>query len=360
MNRNRFLLIPFFVVGLAFVIDKLLLMEKVQTYFSKTMSEVNYFHKPHLFKQLKQYLKQPERKKVLVYFGSSRGLLFDNKYIARHYPGWILFNFSVPGGTPDYFYFWLEQFEKEHVKPDFILLDNSIEAYNLDAQIKLDEVLVNGLTLPFVIRYAGRYTERQFTNFIAKRMFRTYQYRPNLKTVIGRMKNDFEVLTVYRKWREKIRVRLKEERGSATSDLSQNATSPPEVIRKYSEGNFQSYMNPFRFNQDMLFFLEGSVKIAKKMAVQHAIIWVRIAPHYLYLIQTKPVLTLPARKKETVYTIWTQQLNPVYNRQAVDFWNMNEAEDYHCDDFTDASHMASSCYPDYTDFIFTRMGVPRQ
>ncbi|MCC6275647.1 MAG: DUF1574 family protein, partial [Leptospiraceae bacterium] len=102
MIRNKFLLVPFLILFSAYLIDKLLLLEKVQTYFTKTMSEVNYFHKPELFEELKKYLGQSNRKKVLVYFGNSRALLFNNAYIENKYPEWILFNFSVPGGTPDY------------------------------------------------------------------------------------------------------------------------------------------------------------------------------------------------------------------------------------------------------------------
>ena len=81
MLRNKFLFIPVLIFFLALGIDRLLMTEKIQTYFTKTVSEINFFHKPHLFQELKDYLSQKDRKKVLIYFGDSRALLFDNKYI---------------------------------------------------------------------------------------------------------------------------------------------------------------------------------------------------------------------------------------------------------------------------------------
>src|SRR6185295_14490231 len=101
-----FLFLPLLILIAAYIIDKIFLMEDLQTYFTKTVSELNFFHKPVLFQELKDYLAKKDRKKVLVFFGNSRALLFNNKYIEEKYPDWILFNFSVPGGTPDYFLFW--------------------------------------------------------------------------------------------------------------------------------------------------------------------------------------------------------------------------------------------------------------
>ena len=81
MLKNRFLLIPFFIFFIALGIDRILMLETIQTYFTKTVSEINFFHKPYLFNELKTYLAQKDRKKVLVLMGNSRALLFDNKYI---------------------------------------------------------------------------------------------------------------------------------------------------------------------------------------------------------------------------------------------------------------------------------------
>ena len=361
MLKNKFLLIPVLIFLIALAVDRILMLEKIQTYFTKTVSEINYFHKPVLFQELKDYLQKPDRKKVFVYFGNSRALLFDNKYIAEHYPDWILFNFSVPGGTPDYFTFWLEQFQADNVKPDFILVDNSVEAFNFTARIKIDEVLVNGLDFPFILKYRSRYTSKEITNFIAKRLFKTYQYRPKLDTILQRLRNNSEIAKHYRQWRIQIAGKLKEERGSASSDISANATSSKELVLKYSEGDFHSYIDPFTFNENMLAFQKDNFRILKELGVSHSAIWVRVARPYFQYIQTRNAVLPMKEQPITAYSIWYSKINAAHKEFGTGLFNMNEDKDYTCDFFTDASHMSTKCFPDYTDYIFERViGVKKK
>lgn len=361
MLKNKFLLIPLLIFIIALAIDRILMLEKIQTYFTKTVSEINYFHKPVLFEELKSYLQKPERKKVFVYFGNSRALLFDNKYIEEHYPEWVLFNFSVPGGTPDYFTFWLEQFKADNVKPDFILIDDSIEAFNLSARIKIDEVLVNGVDFPFILKHSSRYTSKEITNFIAKRLFKTYQYRPKLETVLQRLKDNSAIAKNYQQWRIKIAEKLKEERGSASSDISANATSSPELVLKYSEGDFHSYIEPFTFNENMLEFQKDNFKILKELGVKNATISVRVARPYFKYIQTRNAVLPKKAETITAYSIWYTKLNVAHQEFEMPLYNMNEDQLYTCDYFTDASHMSTKCFPDYTDYIFNQIiGVEKK
>ena len=66
MLKNRFLLIPFFIFFIALGIDRILMLETIQTYFTKTVSEINFFHKPYLFNELKTYLSQKDIKKDIT------------------------------------------------------------------------------------------------------------------------------------------------------------------------------------------------------------------------------------------------------------------------------------------------------
>ncbi len=361
MLKNKFLFIPVLIFLVALAIDRILMLEQIQTYFTKTVSEINYFHKPVLFQQLKEYLQKPDRKKVLVYFGNSRALLFDNRYIEEHYPGWVLYNFSVPGGTPDYFTFWLEQFQADNVKPDFILIDDAVEAFNSTARIKIDEVLVNGVDFPFILKHRSRYTSKEITNFIAKRLFKTYQYRPKLDTILQRLRDNSAIAKNYQQWRIKIAEKLKEERGSASSDISANATSSTELVLKYSEGDFHSYIEPFTFNENMLEFQKDNFRILKELGVRNATIWVRVAKPYFGYIQTRNAVMPPKEQPITAYSIWYSKLNTAHKEFDMPLFNMNEDKEYTCDYFTDASHMSTKCFPDYTDYIFNKIvGVKKQ
>jgi hypothetical protein len=355
MLKNRFLFIPLIIFLLALGIDRIFMIETIQTYFTKTVSEINFFHKPYLFDELKTYLAKRDRKKVLVIFGNSRALLFNNKYIESKYPDWILFNFSVPGGGPDYFLFWLEKFKAENVKPDFVLVDSSLEFYNLTPMIKLDESLVNGLELNFVLRYSNRYSKSELSNFLSKRLFKTYQYRPKITTILQRTKNNFAILEAYRKWRKQVLEKLIQERGSASSEFYKNKTQTEEIISKYAVGDTNSYLIPFTFHEDILSFQRDNLRILKEMKLPSAFIMVRVAPPFFQSYKTKLSAKDASGNLVSPYSLYLPKMNELSLEFQIPFLNMNDDPSYTCNAFTDASHMASECFSDYTDFIFAHV-----
>jgi hypothetical protein len=357
MIKNKFLLIPVLIFILSILIDRIIMLEPIQIYFTKTVSEINYFHKDYLFEELKIYLNKTDRKKVLVYFGNSRGLLFNNKYIQKHYPNWILFNFSVPGGTPDYFNFWLERFKEQNVKPDFVLIDTAIEAYNLNPRIKIDEVLINGLDFKFILSNYDRYSAKEITNFIAKKLFKTYQYRPKIDTILQRLKNHSAIAVNYKAWRKKITEQLIQEKGSASSDISANATSSDELVLRYSNGDYFSYIDSYILNQNMLLFQKENFLLLKELNIPYSSILVKVANPYYSFIKTRKAVkkTNQDESEKTAYEVFLPKIKTILEETNTQLHNMNEDREYSCNFFTDASHMSSECFPDYTDFIFKKI-----
>ena len=320
------------------------------------MSEVNFIQKPVTYEELKKYLHQKNRKKVLVYFGNSRALLFSNNYIDKNYPEWILFNFSVPGGSPDYATYWLEIFHEDNVKPDFVLLDHSIEIYNSKNKLQIDEVLLNGLDFSFLMKYRNRYSTQEISDFIAKKLFQTYKYRPKLNTIISRTKNDFRDLKIYRKWRESIRNKLVKNRGSASPMVNINenvGVMNNETLQKYSEGDFNTYLGEFQFKNSVLDFQQNNSDILKQMNIPHSAIWVRVSRPYFKLIMNKEVSV--DNELMTTFNAWYPKIEEFHKHNNIPLWDMNRDKNYNCDKFSDAGHMAPGCYPEYTDYIFTRL-----
>ena len=350
--RHKFLLLPFAILFSAILLDKIILIEFVQTYFTKTMSEINFQEKEQLFDDLKEYLQKPNRKKVLVYFGTSRALLFDLEYIHKKYPNWTLFNFSVPGGTPDYFLFWLEQFEKENVKPDFVLLDQSVELYNTSTTVGIDEVLTNSLSFSFLLRHFQYYSRDDWTSFLTKRMFLSYKYRPKLETILQRMKNNSEIAKGYRQIRNFLRAELKKGQGSASTPGNFTGSMPKETLKKSARGDFDSYCVPYSLDPNVLYFQESNMKTLQKMQIPFATIWVRLSREYFAYFENYKLDTNPPK---TVVEIWKPTILSSQKKWNVPLWNMNEDSQYSCDQFSDAGHMAPVCYSEYTDYIFKRI-----
>ncbi|MDZ4725363.1 MAG: DUF1574 domain-containing protein [Leptospira sp.] len=352
--KNKFLLLPLLVIFIAFVLDKFLLLENVHTYFSKSLSDINYIQKNQLYDDLKSYLNTPNRKKVLVYFGNSRALLFDTEYIEKTYPGWTMFNFSVPGGRSDYTLQWMEKFKRDQVKPDFFLFDHSVELYNSAATLNVDETLTNGLDVLFVLRHFNLFSTNEISTLIAKRMFRSYQYRPKLEVIVKRAMNKDKYLYSYRELRNNLFDRLSKNRGSALTPGTHQAILPDELLKKSSRGDFQSYLVPFRFSDNTLTFLDESIKISKSLNVPSSTIWVRLSLPYMEHIRKEQV-SVEENKTSSVYDYWLPKILSYQEKVNVPFWNMNDDKNYKCNEFSDAGHMSPSCYKDYTDFIMDRV-----
>jgi len=352
--KHRYLLLPLLIILLSFALDKLILLENVHTYFSKSLSDINYIQKKQLYSDLKDYLASPNRKKVLVYFGNSRALLFDTSYIEKEYPGWTLFNFSVPGGKSDYTLQWMEKFEKDNVRPDAFLFDQSVELYNASATLKVDETLTNGLEVSFVLRHFNLFSTDDVSTLIAKRMFRSYQYRPKLEVIIARAKQKEKFLYSYRELRNNLLARLNQNRGSAMTPGTHQAILPAELLKKSSLGDFHSYLVPFKFSENTLTFLDKSIEIAKKLKVPTATIWVKLSLPYLEHIRNDRI-SVEGDQVGTAYNVWLPRILEYQKRVGVPFWNMNDDPTYTCNEFSDAGHMSPSCYRDYSDYIMKRV-----
>ncbi|MDF3821235.1 DUF1574 domain-containing protein [Leptospira sp. 96542] len=352
--RHRFLWIPFLVVFLAFCLDKLLLLENVHTYFSKSLSDINYIQKAQLYEDLKQYLNQEKRSKVLVYFGNSRALLFDNDYIQKKYPGWVMFNFSVPGGKSDYTLQWMEKFAKDNVKPEFFLFEHSVELYNSQASLRVDETLTNGLEVSFVLKHFSLFSIDDISTLIAKRLFRAYQYRPKLEVILTRAKNREILLEPYRMMRAGLMDNLDKGKGSAMTPGTHQFVMPQELLKKSSSGDFHSYLVPFQFSEPTLEFLNQSIQLSKSLDVPSAVIWVRLSLPYMELIR-KMKVDVGGNRTDTVYNEWLPKINSFHKQIGVPFWNMNDDPRYSCNEFSDAGHMSPTCYSAYTDFIFKNL-----
>ncbi|TGK00575.1 DUF1574 domain-containing protein [Leptospira semungkisensis] len=354
MKKNLFLLLPFIILLVAIGIDRILTLPAVQPYYSKTFSHLNFESKEDLYSDLKDFLKQDKstRKKALVYFGNSRSLLLPTLELEKKYPNWALYNFSVPGGSPDYFLYWIERFRNDGTRPDFVVLDQSLEIYNKTPVLALDEVLVYGLSTDFILKYWSRYTREELSVFIAKHLFHTYRDRPKMWRIMERAKNSSALAGVYKEGVRKVLEVLKAQRGSTPTERTK-VKNTDEQLAKASESDFGSYLVPYTFHQDMFAMQEDSIRLLKQYQVPYATIWVRVARPYFALYGSKKVQTIEGEK--TPLEIWKPILEKFNQETGTALWNMNEDPSYNCNEFADPGHMSPNCGLAFGDFIFQKL-----
>ncbi len=354
MKKNSFLFIPFIIFLVSVGLDRIATIESFQKYFSTTFSHLNFISKEDLYADLKLELqKDPSvRKKTLVFLGNSRALLLPYAELQKKYPDWMLYNFSVPGGSPDYFLYWVERITSDGIRPDFVLLDQSLEIYNKTPVLALDEVLVYGLSFDFILRHFTRYSREELSVFLSKRLFHIYRDRPKLWRIQERMKNSSAEAKVYEGGVQKVLDMLKLEKGSTPRDLTP-LKQTEEHISKLSEGDFSSYLVPYTFHDDMFAMQKDSVQYLKMAKIPYATIWVRVARPYFQMYGSKKTETPSGL--QTPLSVWKPIVEKWNSETSTPFWNMNEDPEYTCDEFADPGHMSPNCFPAFGDYIFRKL-----
>ena len=84
---------------------------------------------------------------------------------------------------------------------------------------------------------------------------------------------------------------------------------------------------------------------------------VRVAPAFFTLYKSKLTAKNENENPVSPYEIYIPKMNELSLAYNTQFWNMNEDPTYKCDAFTDASHMATECFPDYTDYLFRNISI---
>lgn len=376
-------LIPILFFLAAFGLDKMLFIGSFPDTFLTTASFINFDHKERLIYELKDYLAEPERKKVIVMLGNSRTMSFDNSYIEENYPDWKLYNFSVPGGTTDYFYYLISRFKQEAIRPDHIFLAVSPQGFNSSARVPMDEVMINGLPLSFISTHAANFRLSDINNYIAKKIFWTYRFRPKLQRIILRLSDDRARLYAFRDFIEMTEQTLEEQRGSALYGVME-AEPDPDLLRANARAIWYDFFVPFTLFEGQMNFTASILETANQAAVPVTMVWVPVSPVLLDYKKSERVASLShaenteyyrwfqnnesdenqdsqespeslgrtsndAEERLTVIDVWKPAMLYLADTYGTEFLDLNIEEPLPCENFYDASHMAGICFYELTD-----------
>ncbi len=359
MFSKKAFIIPFIIFFTSFTIDKLILLDSFIIYYITTASFINFEHKETLVFELKEYLNKPitERRNVMVILGNSRSMSFDNEYITQKYPNWILYNFSVPGGTQDYFYYIIKKFKTLDIKPEAIYFTVTPQAMNSTPNVLTDEVMVFGLPFEFVINHFNHYKVDELTNYIGKKLFVVYKYRPKFNVIQNRLHPDN--LLKFTNFLINTQYILEQNKGNIPSKHDLKINVSEEYLEKNAESIWKDFFVPFTLNKNALFFIEKCIEVSKDLNIKYiALLWPQVSPQLKARKKNIKIAKVKENHKiiyKTVYEVWTPEMVHIANKYQVKWVDLNFTEIQSCNDFFDASHLASNCYPEYTDKLFTNL-----
>jgi len=349
---KRWLYFPLLILIAAFLVDKAFFVGHLPYYFLRSLSYINYDHKITMTIKLRNYLRAADRKKVVVLFGNSRTLSFDTAYLEKTYPDWILFNYSVPGGTSDYYYYYMKRFQEENIRPEAIFFAISPQGFNYSPLISMDETMINGLPLSFVAAHAGHFRLQDLTNYAAKKTMWTYRYRPNLDTIRYRLRNQSEFMYDLKQFEAIAYNSLIINRGSTPYNDHAEPDDDPDFWEKTALQTFKNFFEPYQLHPGMISFTQKSLQISQELGAKTILLWPRIAPELRRLKMEKKVRIVGLREKETIHATWFPMIEKLSRDHQAPVLNLNLPGAMKCDKFYDASHMASVCFAEFSDRIF--------
>ncbi len=353
---KRYYLFPLLLFAAAFIVDKQFYIGGFERTFLRTASFINYEHKEELIDELRFYRASGGKKKILVLFGNSRTMTFDNAYIESRYPGWILYNFSVPGGTSDYYYYFMTQFKKHGIRPDFIYFTVSPQGFNTTPSIAMDEVMLNGLPVSFITKNFTHYSVDDLSNYFAKKSFWNYQYRPKLGLIVERLSNESQIRTLQR-FLSTTHTTLIQNRGSVPAAADYSASQDPELALISAKSTWRDFLSPFHLSQNQVYFTDRCLKTAQELQIPSLLLWARVGPHLRRLKNETTVGKTADGKNQTIRSLWQPVVNELAQKRGSALLDMNYGETIGCDLYYDASHLAAQCFPDFTDYLFDSMKI---
>ena len=348
------MLFPLIPLLAAFLFDKLFFIGEVPYYFLNTASFVNYDHKEELIFELKDYLSRKDRKKVVAIFGNSRTTPFNNAYIESKHPDWILFNFSVPGGTSDYYCYLMEKFQKNNIHPDHMVFAITPQGFNSVSRIQMDEVMVYALPPSFIARNISHFSIDDMSNYIAKKLFLGYRNKPLPAVILRRTKNNSRDKELLKEFIINSKKALHDSRGSVALSKREPKTNRVKM-EENAEDIFRDFLSPFQYSKNQHFFMEESLKIAVEMKIPSSLLWARVSPELRLLKNEIAFIKTDDGKTITIRGAWEPRQRSLAEKYGVKFLDMNDDGNFKCDKFIDASHMSGICFDDFTDYLFSNI-----
>ncbi|MBL8021462.1 MAG: DUF1574 family protein [Leptospirales bacterium] len=349
MERKLFFF-PLLLFFAAFILDKQLYIGGFEETFLRTATFLNYEHKVDMLDELAVYLQTPGRRKALVVLGNSRTMSFENSYFDSKYKDWILFNFSVPGGTSDYFLYLTEEMKARGIHPDMVVLTVTPQGFNETPAVPMDEVLISGLPFRFIVKHVGDFKTDDLMNYAAKKLFWNYRYRPKAEVIISRLEQHERGLRVFRQFRYQTATALHNNRGSVPFQFQGIPAQNEDFLLLHAKNTWNDFFRPYKLSTGQVNFTEKTIQLLRGQNIPTLMLWARVQKNLRNMKETV-VVTPSGEPPRTVRGLWQPRIQAIAAKYSVRFVDMNYGNTMTCDHFYDSSHLAQVCFPEFTDAI---------
>jgi len=336
-----FLFYPVILFFVILLIDKIFLLPVFHGEFLQAGNSVFYHQRRVLADRLVGDPKIKETKLALV-FGDSRSYPYSELGIPKEkQKDWSLYNFSGPQAIPMYSYFWLDELLKRGVKPGFVILSLSPEAFDDSKglvnspflRLACDKECLDSVwkDVPWKDRY-----EHWLDQVFAIRAI-----EPNMGLFISRLKSG--KLKEYKAFYNQEYQLINYTKGDYL--MYATTANPTEKLEKDAVRISAIYMRSFQMGKSQLPYVKAFLELTKQNNIKTLVVWPKVYGKYF-----------KEYEKYNIKNVWWSQISELTKSYGAIPYDMNEESK--CDLFNDASHQSVFCFVDQMKDIWERYADP--
>ncbi|MDH5655478.1 MAG: DUF1574 domain-containing protein [Spirochaetia bacterium] len=364
--KHKFLLSPFIIFLIIFLIEKLFLLSSVRDYTQnwKKFEPYIYESREDLFRQLEsEYMTRKQKGESPGFvFGTSRsGEIAEKNFAASK--GIYLYNFSTPLASYPQHYYWIKRITDSGIKPEYVIIEHDFIMFT---ETSMSYTLAYSLDIPFVIQHTDflssdesfqmekpflsdskgfeyKFAERYFL----KKMFALYRYPVDFRSFSQNRKEQHFGMTgidINRAARELIQKSNRENLGGMENTFLL-AEVPEDQIEKDVEDKIKKF-NLYAYNpsKTQIVFFNKIIQL--------------LAEKRIPVILFRPMLSGPFRKKisNPVPQLWNPEamekkiVQSVLDRHlsshpeaSIVIFEPEHDQRISCRKFMDATHLSAGC-----------------
>nr|WP_244247264.1 DUF1574 domain-containing protein [Leptospira montravelensis] len=329
LKSKPFLLYPVVLFLFIFFVDKIFLLPIFHDEFLQAGNSVFYFQRKELAKRLLADKEASEKNLTLV-FGDSRSYPFSELGIPEPYrKNWTLYNFSSPQGIPMNSYIQLKKLLAMGIKPEFVILSLSPEAFDDNKGFILSPFLRMGCDNECLDIVWKDIPLKEKWAYLLDKVFSIRSVELNLSLLSSRLKRG--KLKEYKsKYNEEFQL-INYTKGEYLMYGVQS--NPIEKIKKDTLRIGSLYMGSYTLGSSQRPYVEAFLDLTRKNQIKTLVLWPKVyGDYYKYY------------EKFHIKEVWwepTEIMAKSYGAYTLN-WNKEGT----CDLFNDASHQSAFCFID--------------
>nr|WP_244934574.1 DUF1574 domain-containing protein [Leptospira vanthielii] len=329
LKSKPFLLYPVVLFLFVFLVDKIFLLPIFHEEFLQAGNSVFYFQRKVLAKRLLTDKEIGEKKLTLV-FGDSRSYPFSELGIPEPYrKDWTLYNFSSPQGIPMNSYIQLKKLLDSGVKPEFVILSLSPEAFDDNKGFILSPFLRMACDKDCLDIVWKDIPLKEKWKYFLDQLFVIRSVELNLSLFSSRVKQG-----KLREYKSKYNQEFQLINYTKGEYLIYGVQSNPiEKIKKDTLRIGSLYMSTYSLGESQKPYVEAFLDLTKKNRIKTLVLWPKVyGDYYKYY------------EKFHIKEVWWDPMESLATSYGAYPLNWNKVGT--CDLFNDASHQSAFCFID--------------